>query len=522
MDFVNFELQYLGKEAEMQFSDLIRETPVLSVTRGDPPVTSLSLDSRKAGPGTLFFCIPGVHIDRHAFAADVYAAGGRAFIAERPLSLPSDAAVALVPNARLALADLSCAFYGHPERKIFCIGVTGTKGKTTTAFLLTCLLQKQGVNAGYIGSLGAYCCGRWVATENTTPESLELVRLMAEMRECGVTHLAMEVSSQSLSVGRIRGLRFPLCLMTGLGYDHVGPGEHENLSAYFAAKKELFLHYHCETILYNADDRLCRQLLCGLPYRKIPVGFSGNAVFSAHSPELWQSGSCLFQNFDLIYRKEAVPVSLALPGEFNIRNALLAVAAVIVLSEAGRLPAYSLSDLARTLESAQVPGHLQCVPLFPDRIFLIDYAHNGQSMAALLSLLRQYRPSRLTVLFGAVGERSQCRRQSLGLCVSQYADRAILTADNPGREDPRCIAEEIRTSMGKLPSVVIPDREEAIRYAVETSIPGEIVALCGKGAERTQVTARGVKPFCEEAILRSAVNARKKSHSTRNFFCKPY
>ena len=494
----------------MLLSSLKNATPTLGFSGPDRDVCALSLDSREVKVGTLFFCIRGVKIDRHSLATAVYQKGCRAFVAEEPLPLPTDASVLLVPNARLALADMAGMYYGYPGKELTCIGITGTKGKTTTAWILTALLEKSGISVGYIGSLGAYCRKKWVKTNNTTPESLELQRLLSEMRECGVTHAVIEISSQSLAVGRVKGVRFPVTVLTGLGYDHIGPGEHQNLPAYFAAKRELFCYYPATTLIYTKDDQNAAALVAGLPFHKITAGFAEQSDYAAHSPELFWKNGRFGQRFDLVTKADAVPVTLPLPGAFNIRNALLAVATFYVLFPMGTRHALLLSEVASVLSSVRVKGHFDTVPIMKDRSFIIDYAHNGQSMTALLSLCRSYRPTRLTVLFGSVGERSRARRQELGKVAAAYADRIILTSDNPGEENPLSILYEIRAAMGHADAVLIPDRESAIRYAVRTSVPGEIVALCGKGHEQTQLVGKKNLPFSEEKILIDAGYKKRK------------
>ena len=492
----------------MLFSVLKNSTPVLSASGDDKAVTALTIDSREAGSGSVFFCIKGVNVDRALLAPAAYHAGCRAFVAEHALPLPSDAAVAIVPNARLALADMAAAFYGYPASRLTVVGVTGTKGKTTTSLMLTALLREAGVSAGYIGSLGAMAGGTTVPTVNTTPESLELQRLMAEMADIGVTHLVLEVSSQSLAVGRIRGMRFPLSILTGLGYDHVGKGEHGNLPDYFAAKRELLYYYHCKTVVYPEADREAAALLRGISAKKVPVGFGSGFACLARTSVSEKKNGRLGESFHLMADGEPYPVTLPMPGKFNVTNALLATAAYIELEKSASVPPLSVPSIARALGKVKIPGRLQCIPAPGNRIFLIDYAHNGQSMGALLQLLREYRPARLTVVFGSVGGRSFARRAELGRVVSDQADSAVITADNPGAEDPATIAAEIRAAMRiDFPAVIIPDRAAAIAYAVQNSVPGEIVAVCGKGAEDTQLIGKNALPYSDEKALTAALSA---------------
>lgn len=487
----------------MLFSELLSHTPHLTYNKVETPVTHLTVDSRTAKSGSLFFCIPGEKYNRRDFAPDAYRAGCRAFIAEEPLPIPSDAAVAIAPSARLSLADVAAAFYGDPAKGLMLIGITGTKGKTTTAAYLVKLLTASGCKCGTVGSLGAVANGCNVMTENTTPESLELMRILAEMREAGITHVVLEVSSQSLAVGRVRGLSFPLVILTGLGYDHVGRGEHESLSAYIAAKRELLLFYRTESVVYPKDAPRIAALLSGVGLKRFPVGFDTQCTVGGILAE----GEPNDGDFILRYGDGSYPVSLAARGRFNAVNALLAAGAFYMLSETGRVPKLSVSAVADTLSKTLIPGHMAVYAAKGDRRFVIDYAHNGQSMTALLSRLKGLSPTRLTVVFGSIGERSRARRAELGRVVAQYADRAILTAEDPGQESPEAIAAEIRAAMGRTDTVVIPDREDAIFCAVREAKEGETVALCGKGATVGQRIGRTLFPYSEEATLLRALDA---------------
>ncbi len=308
----------------MRLFELAAATPFLSLSGKDRAVSRLVIDSRAASPESLFFCIRGAHIDRHALAADAYARGCRAFVAERALPLPADATVILVPHARLALADMATLFYGAPAEKMTLIGVTGTRGKGHVAWLLSRLLAASGRRVGYIGSFGAFAGGRWVATDNTTPESLELQRLLYEMQAGGVTHAAVEISAQSLAVGRVRGLSFPYAVLTGLGYDHIGEDEHANLTAYFDAKRELFRFHRVRHLIYAASDPTAARFVAGLPEKKTAVGFSATCDYFAR-PEPREDAAG--ERFTLCVGGEVYPAEIPQIGRGEIQNALLSLAA---------------------------------------------------------------------------------------------------------------------------------------------------------------------------------------------------
>lgn len=343
----------------MLFSELIRRTPVLSKTDTDTEVAHLSFDSRDVDALTLFFCLRGTRIDRHAFATEVYEKGCRAFVSEEALPLPEDAAVAVVPNARQALADISAVLYGAPCEAVFCIGVTGTHGKSTTAWLITRILEREGVRVGYIGKYGAYCNGGWVKTPLVTPESRELHALLSEMRECGVTHAVIEVSAQSITLARVHGIRFPLAVLTGLSYAHVGRGEHKDLSAYLEAKKTLFRNHHVRHVVYPAEDALATSLLADVGAKKITVGRSLSCSVCAHASETYAENGIPYQHFHTVANGEVAAFALPLTGKEHITYALLATAAAKTLSREKNIPPLSLSDVAKALKNPAFPQEFE-------------------------------------------------------------------------------------------------------------------------------------------------------------------
>ncbi len=339
----------------MRFFELVRSTPILHLSGADCEISSLVIDSREARAGSLFFCIPGVRIDRHALALDAYARGCRAFVAERTLSLPQDTSIVILPHARLALADMAAAFYGYPAEEMTAVGVTGTNGKSAVAWILFRLLTAAGLRVGYIGAFGAHAGGRWVTTCNTTPESAELQRILYEMREGGISHLVLEISSQSLAVGRVRGLSFPYAVLTGLAYGHVGHGEHANLTAYLDAKRELFRFHRVETLIYNGDDKNVLDFVSGLHERRVRVGFSAGSDYRIRSVS--DSGKALAEASALFALRSANgvdPIRLCPTKDFGGSEAVLALAAAEeLLRERGK--GFSRAILLRTLAGVTLP-----------------------------------------------------------------------------------------------------------------------------------------------------------------------
>lgn len=474
----------------------LTDTPALTSAQADAPIGVLSPDSRKTGADSLFVCIRGAVQDGHAYAGRAYLQGCRAFVAEHSLDLPEDAAVITVSDSRAALAELSAAFYGYPAREMTVIGITGTKGKTTTALLIRHILEENGISAGYIGSNGIQFCGHFYPTVNTTPESCELHYYLRKMADAGVKVVALEVSSQALYLRRVLGIRFPLCIFTNLSHDHIGGVEHPTFEHYRDCKHSLFTDYGAECIIANADDPATPEMLAGSTGRPLLCSVSREADLYARDVSLFRQGSRLGVEFVCIHGGKECAISLPLPGEFNVHNALCATAVGLHFG-------LSMEEIAGALASISIKGRFEPVEILPEVTFLIDYAHNGVSLRAALETLRCYSPARLICLFGSVGGRTQMRRPELGAVANELCDLAILTSDNPDFEDPEAIIDDIAAAFtpNGAPFTIFPDRHDAIRAAVYGAKPGDIVLLAGKGHEDYQLIRGEKVPFDERAIL---------------------
>ena len=424
----------------------------------DFEVDHITNDSRKAHASSVFVCIKGFLNDGHSFALSAYKNGCRAFVCEyTPKDLPNDATVILVPNTRRALALLACELYGNPSEELYVIGITGTKGKTTSALMIKQLLDSAGIPTGYIGSNGIFFGEQRIEAVNTTPESHLIQYYMRMMLDAGMRALVMEVSSQALALGRTLGIKFDTTLFTNLSPDHIGPGEHESFEEYFNAKKRLFDEYESKLVIANADDEYTDRILADCKAKKIYYSIDKPSQYRASDIELYRDREILGINFTVNTENGESPCSLAIPGEFNVHNALSCLA----LAEHMGIP---LDFSTNTLSIMKIDGRFETV-LTPDgACFVIDYAHNGLSLRSVLTSLRRYEPSRLICLYGSVGCRTQVRRVQLGKVASLYADYSILTSDNPSTEDPQAIIDEIATQYPNPESYVsIPDREKAIR-----------------------------------------------------------
>ncbi len=495
------------------------EGQVLGRSPSRVPISALCCDSRVAGAGTLFFCLVGKTSDGHDYAEGAYLAGCRAFVVERPLELGREATQIVVPDSRAALADAAAELYGHPERDMRLIGLTGTKGKTTTALLIRHLLCEAGVPTGYIGTNGVEFGGHHFPTRNSTPESLEIYRYLDAMRREGVETCVMEISSQALWMGRTRGLVFDTTLFTNLSRDHIGGVEHSDLEHYRACKRMLFADYPAAAVVGNAGDPATAFMLAGAEGRvdkptilsfgtSVADGAAGMPLWRAHSIRPARSDGRIGVEFECLRDGISLgePWFLPLPGEFNVQNALAAL--TVVCERFGVEPARARELLA----GASVPGRFETVrhPGVPEVTFVIDYAHNGVSLSSILDALRAYEPKRLIVLFGSVGGRTKERRRDLALAAAERAELCILTSDNPACEPPMDILREIDAAFpaGACPRILEPDRETAIRRAVDMARPGDIILLAGKGHETYQLIGTRHEPFSELEILRDALEER--------------
>ena len=468
-------------------------------------VETLCSDSRKAKTGTLLVCIQGFVSDGHNYAPSAYAQGCRLFLVQRVLALPEDALQIITPNTRIAQAEAAAVFYGHPERKMELFAITGTKGKTTTALFVQKILNDAGVPTGYMGTNGIVFGDKHYPTVNSTPDSLLIYAYLREMLDAGIYNAVMEVSSQGLKLYRTYGLSFRVCAFTNLSPDHIGGNEHPDMADYAACKHRLFTDYPHDFTVCNMDDPAAACMMEN-DHAKI-VGFSTNG----HPDAAWTTtviqgvirNGIPGMEYGLKIHGLTLPhmYFLPQPGEFNVKNALCAMAMV---HEVFGIPVESACE---SLETATVPGRFETV--FRNHVlYVIDYAHNGVSMASMLDLLRGYHPGRLICLFGSVGERTKERRRELAEAAGLRADLCILTSDNPGREDPEAILREIDAAFpeGSCPRVIIPDRAEAVAYAVSQAKPGDMILLAGKGHENYQLIGTQKIPYSDRETLLSLLD----------------
>lgn len=459
-------------------------------------VTRIEYDSRKAvDAGTLFFCMPGARLDGHDYAAKVYEAGCRAFVVEHTVDLPEDAVQIVVKTARESLALLSAKFYGNPADKLKLIGITGTKGKTTTAILVSEILSCCGIKCAYIGSNGIQIGDKHYPTVNTTPESRELHRYFALMLEDGVTHVAMEVSSQALNNYRVMGLHFDSAIYTNLAPDHISPEEHPTFEDYRDAKRKLFTDHGVGTIIYNADDKHAEYMIHGINANLVSCAIHADAAFKAEDIRPYRDRTSLGIDFDLLHEGVKTGFRMRTPGEFSVYNGLSAIA---VCAHYG----VSLREISDALRTISIKGRFEIVDALDGVTFIIDYAHNGLSLTHALEVLRTYDPKRLICVFGCIGGRTFGRRKELAETAGRLADFTVITSDNPDNEDPDVIIADVLTYFDKSKLyTTITDREEAVRFVTRIADEGDIILFAGKGHEDYQLVNGEKVPFSEKAIL---------------------
>lgn len=467
-------------------------------------IRELCCDSRKACENSMFVCISGALADGHDYAAAAYSGGCRIFVAERRIALPDDAMFILVADTRIALARLSSHFFGNPSREMTIIGITGTKGKTTSSLLIYNILNESGIPTGYIGSNGVNYLDYQYTTLNTTPESYDLHAHMRQMVDSGVKTLVMEVSSQALKMARVHGIKFDICVFTNLALDHIGEFEHPDFEDYKLCKRSLFTDYGAEYVVYNADDEYAISVVGGATCPRTGISLGGHADFVADSVTYFRSEGNIGVSFECANEGKIFPVALSFPGEFSVYNALTAIA---VCSRLG----LTAGKITKAMRHIRIKGRFETFELPNGATVVIDYAHNGVSLKAALQALRIYEPTRLVCLFGSVGGRTKMRRAELGLVASRDADFCILTADNPDNESPNAIISEIASyfTAGTCPYVAIPDRRAAIEYALDNSQSGDIILLAGKGHESYQMICGVRQEFSEARIVEEYCRAHK-------------
>ena len=481
------------------------------IVRGDgsSEIADIAFDSREVRPGTLFFCVTGHVSDGHDFAPAAVEAGAAALVTERELDL--DVPQLVVADSRRAMAPIASRWFGDPSEQLKMVGVTGTNGKTTTAFLVRSVLERAGLQCGLLGTVAQIVAGRSSDVERTTPEAIDLQRTFRRMVDGGDRACVVEVSSHALVLGRADAIHFDVAAFTNLTQDHLD--FHTDMDDYFEAKRLLFVPPEGGdgivpgTAVVNVDDAYGRRLVMDLQRAGAPpvVTFSAAghlADLTAHDVSFDASGT----RFTLHGRGPARQVALRLPGHFNVENALAALSSALALG-------IDLDTVIEALAVADpVPGRMEPIDAGQDFGVIVDYAHTPDSLENVLRAARRLTDGELICAFGCGGDRDPLKRPLMGRAGAELADVAIVTSDNPRSEDPESIIDQILTGIpeDRRDHVIVePDRRRAIAAAIGRAGPGDLIVIAGKGHEQGQEFERGRKiPFDDRDVAREELGSR--------------
>ncbi|WP_138202580.1 UDP-N-acetylmuramoyl-L-alanyl-D-glutamate--2,6-diaminopimelate ligase [Haloimpatiens lingqiaonensis] len=466
-----------------------------SVLQGndDLEINSIQYDSRKIQKGDVFFCIKGFNVDGHKFISSALQKGASAIVCEEYVEETIDnATVIKVEDGRKALALCSANFYGRPAEKMKIIGITGTNGKTTSAFMIKSILEEAGYKVGLIGTIANYIGNEKLHSERTTPESLELHELFKKMVDKGVHYCVMEVSSHSLSLNRVYGVKFCQGIFTNLTQDHLD--FHKTFENYYGAKLELFKN--SANAIVNIDDSYGEKILSDVNNRKLTYGIHKNADIKAEHIEIHPRGA----QFKILYGDIYENIDLQIPGNYNVYNALGSAAAC--LNEG-----IDINKVIKGLNKVQVPGRCEIVTKQYNLGFdvIVDYAHTPDGLQNILETAREFTKGRLISVFGCGGDRDKTKRPIMGEIGAGLSDVAIITSDNPRTEDPDKIIEDIVRGITKENYIVIADRREGIKKAMEIAKKGDVIVVAGKGHEDYQVLKNETIHFDEREVIAEIV-----------------
>lgn len=480
-------------------------------------VTSVEYDSRKIQAGSLFVAIIGFTSDGHSFIKQAVGSGASAVLvdsrregnpSEELKAVCGDTTIVEVCDTRRFLALASAAFASHPERDITICGITGTKGKTTSTFMLQSILDKAGMGAGLIGTVHNVIGDKVIHAEHTTPESKEIFGMLSDLRDAGIKNLVMEVSSQGLKLDRVYGIRYKCACFTNLYEDHITPNEHPDMEDYMRCKLKIF--DNCEYGIVNTDCEAGRRA-AGYAEPKcklITYGLGEDVMVRASDLTKKRKGHVTGTEFTLTSPFYNGKVFTALPGEFNVYNALCAISCAGVLG-------VDLEHVKQALEQISVPGRVQPVENDLGITILVDYAHNAAALESVITTLRDYTAGRLITVFGCGGNRARARRFEMGEVSGNLSDYTVITSDNPRKEEPEAIIADIITGISKTEGKyeVVQDRAQAICKAIEMAKPGDTVLIAGKGHEDYQIFADKTIHFDDHEQAQLAV---KKAEAGRS------
>ena len=476
----------------MLLRKLTENMPYLTETQGnmDTEILSVCSNSREKVDKGLFFCIPGARFDAHDYAPQAVANGCVALVVDHYVDV--DVPQVKVSNVRAAMSRMAAAFYGHPAQEMRFVGVTGTKGKTTTTYMIKSILEQAGLKCGLVGTTGNMIGEKRIASNYTTPDPIDLQRDLRQMADEGVQAVIMEVSAHAIDMFRLDGMVFEVGAYTNLSQDHLD--YFGTMQKYFECKKEFFTRGMVKNAVLNVDEETSADILRDIETPHLTFGIAAAADLFARDIEITEDGV----SFDVkLQGMHALPINLRMTGMFNVYNAIAAASCAMVMG-------ISADDIKAGLEKIEnVPGRIEMLPTGTPYRVILDYAHAPDALDNILKTCRTFTKGRLIALFGCGGDRDKGKRPIMGRIGGELADLCILTSDNPRTEDPMAILKAIEEGIQETacPYVVIENRREAIRHALEIGKAGDVIALCGKGHENYQ-EINGVKyPFDEKVVV---------------------
>ena len=472
----------------MKLTELARSIPAGASVSAEAEVTGLVCDSRKVKKGDLYFCLPGLRVDGHNFAKAAADAGAAALVVER--KLPVDLPQVLVEDARAAMSYMAQCFYGYPAGEMHGVGITGTKGKTTTSFLVRAIARHAGHKVGLMGTVCTYIGEEEEPASLTTPDPIDVQSLLRRMKDAGCDFYVMEVSAHALDLRKLVGMKFDQGIFTNFSQDHLD--YFGTMETYRRAKEKFFDPFYIGHAVVNADDEAGKYMLGRVP--ATTYGVSAPADAYANEIEILESGV----SYRLHWKDVVLPLHLHISGIFNVYNSM---AAAVACLEMGVSP----EDVKAGLESVTVvPGRIEPLPTHTPYRVILDYAHSPASLESILKTIRQFTRGRLICVFGCGGGRDKEKRPIMGEISGRLADFSVLTSDNPRLEDPMDILRAIEGGIKRTtgPYVVIENRREAIRYAMQMGQPGDVIVLAGKGHETYQDIGGQKHPFDEKVVVR--------------------
>ena len=487
----------------MKLSELFKDIKY-TLIKGDmeQSISDIAYDSRKVKDGVMFMAIVGAELDGHNYILDAIKNGAKVILVSKDIDIKDEVTVIKVADTRKILAKLALRLFKYPQSKLKTIAITGTKGKTTTSFMIKRILEVAGYKCGLIGTTGVFIGDKVYPAKNTTPESYETIKYMDEMVKKKINFMVMEVSSQALKYDRVNDIVFDYGIFTNLTQDHIGENEHPDMADYIKSKAKLF--NQCNYGIFNLDDPYFYDMVQGGDATIETYGYDERADLKVKNMKLLRNKGFIgieLETDGLV--KDTFKISS--PGKFTSYNAL---AAILTCHLIGIDDKY----IKEALSNFHVKGRVEPVHVSDDFSLLIDYAHNGASTESILSTIRDYKPERIVTIFGCGGNRSKDRRYEMGEMAGKYSDYCIITEDNNRFEEFDDIAKDILIGMHKTNCkyTIIPDRKEAIKYAIENGKKGDIIMLIGKGHEDYKEIKGKRYPFDERVIIKEILDEMKK------------